>query len=183
MSQNCLISVRAAAQDPPRFQNRPETGCLNLAVDKSRFLIIIFIVVNMDGFPSGQRERTVNPLSQTTMVRIHPRPPNPMPHAWGIGFGKMKWEDSKPVAKGSCGAFCRAGIFGAGRVRSGVSKHETRCAKIESIPVHHERNLICLSNQVSFSYIRLRRVKLRCSYIRPSDELYCASRSLKANII
>ena len=28
-----------------------------------------------DGFPSGQRERTVNPLSQTTMVRIHPRPP------------------------------------------------------------------------------------------------------------
>ena len=29
----------------------------------------------MDGFPSGQRERTVNPLSQTTMVRIHPRPP------------------------------------------------------------------------------------------------------------
>ena len=29
----------------------------------------------MDGFPSGQRERTVNPLSQTTMVRIHPHPP------------------------------------------------------------------------------------------------------------
>ncbi len=49
----------------------------------------------MDGFPSGQRERTVNPLSQTTMVRIHPRPPNPIPHAWGIGFGKMRWENSK----------------------------------------------------------------------------------------
>ena len=32
--------------------------------------------MNTDGFPSGQRERTVNPLSQTTMVRIHPRPPN-----------------------------------------------------------------------------------------------------------
>jgi hypothetical protein len=29
----------------------------------------------MDGFPSGQRERTVNPLSQTSMVRIHPHPP------------------------------------------------------------------------------------------------------------
>ena len=29
----------------------------------------------MDGFPSGQRERTVNPLAQPTMVRIHPHPP------------------------------------------------------------------------------------------------------------
>ena len=29
----------------------------------------------VDGFPSGQRERTVNPLAQPTMVRIHPHPP------------------------------------------------------------------------------------------------------------
>ena len=33
----------------------------------------------MDGFPSGQRERTVNPLSQTSMVRIHPHPPSISP--------------------------------------------------------------------------------------------------------
>ena len=29
----------------------------------------------MDGFPSGQREQTVNLPSQTSMVRIHPCPP------------------------------------------------------------------------------------------------------------
>ena len=32
-----------------------------------------FIIV--DGFPSGQREQTVNLPSQTSMVRIHPHPP------------------------------------------------------------------------------------------------------------
>ena len=41
----------------------------------------------------------------------------------------------------------------------------------ESPCFHQERNLMCLPNQVSFSYIRLRRVILHCSYIRlaPSD--------------
>ena len=29
----------------------------------------------MDGFPSGQREQTVNLPSQTSVVRIHPHPP------------------------------------------------------------------------------------------------------------
>ena len=29
----------------------------------------------VDGFPSGQREQTVNLPSQTSMVRIHPHPP------------------------------------------------------------------------------------------------------------
>ena len=30
----------------------------------------------MDGFPSGQREQTVNLPSQTSVVRIHPHPPS-----------------------------------------------------------------------------------------------------------
>ena len=30
----------------------------------------------MDGFPSGQREQTVNLPSQTSVVRIHPHPPH-----------------------------------------------------------------------------------------------------------
>ena len=30
----------------------------------------------MDGFPSGQREQTVNLPAQLSVVRIHPRPPN-----------------------------------------------------------------------------------------------------------
>ena len=47
-----------------------------------------------------------------------------------------------------------------------------------------KKSVFCLpAKGAFFSYIRLRRVLLRCSYIRPSDELYCASRSLKANII
>ena len=40
-------------------------------ITSSNNIICLFV----DGFPSGQREQTVNPLSQTTMVRIHPRPP------------------------------------------------------------------------------------------------------------
>ena len=33
------------------------------------------ITTVMDGFPSGQREQTVNLPSQTSVVRIHPHPP------------------------------------------------------------------------------------------------------------
>ena len=40
--------------------------------------------------------------------------------------------DSKGVAKRSCESFCSPGFFVTGRVRGGVSKHETRCAKKES---------------------------------------------------
>ena len=35
----------------------------------------IISILFMDGFPSGQREQTVNLSSQTSMVRIHPHPP------------------------------------------------------------------------------------------------------------
>ena len=31
--------------------------------------------ISMEGFPSGQREQTVNLPSQTSVVRIHPLPP------------------------------------------------------------------------------------------------------------
>ena len=34
-------------------------------------------ILFMEGFPSGQREQTVNLPSQTSMVRIHPHPPKP----------------------------------------------------------------------------------------------------------
>lgn len=57
-------------------------------------------VPNTDGFPSGQRERTVNPLSQTTMVRIHPRPPTERGrHSLPLSVGGHIIMDSKPVKK------------------------------------------------------------------------------------
>ena len=34
-----------------------------------------WITKNMDGFPSGQREQTVNLSASLSVVRIHPRPP------------------------------------------------------------------------------------------------------------
>ena len=45
----------------------------------------------VEEFPSGQRGQTVNLLSQTSMVRIHPPPPNIMSkvavaHAMAIFF-------------------------------------------------------------------------------------------------
>ena len=39
------------------------------------------VCLRMDGFPSGQREQTVNLPSQTSMVRIHPHPPMVPPSA------------------------------------------------------------------------------------------------------
>ena len=36
----------------------------------------------MDGFPSGQREQTVNLSSMTSVVRIHPRPHNQLKSLW-----------------------------------------------------------------------------------------------------
>ena len=35
-----------------------------------------FLKLYMEGFPSGQRGQTVNLLSTTSVVRIHPPPPN-----------------------------------------------------------------------------------------------------------
>ncbi len=40
-------------------------------ITSSNNIIHLFV----DGFPSGQREQTVNLPSQTSMVRIHPHPP------------------------------------------------------------------------------------------------------------
>ncbi len=39
------------------------------------FLIIHSQVTNLEGFPSGQRGRTVNPLAELSVVRIHLPPP------------------------------------------------------------------------------------------------------------
>ena len=36
--------------------------------------------LNMDGFPSGQREQTVNLPAPLSVVRIHPRPPKKTKH-------------------------------------------------------------------------------------------------------
>ena len=98
----------------------------------------------MDGFPSGQRERTVNPLSQTTMVRIHPRPPNPIPHAWGIGFGKMRWENSKTSLSTRMRAW-RNWQTRTVQVRMGATPW-----RFKSSCPHHQRNLFCLPRQKRF---------------------------------
>ena len=39
----------------------------------------IFLIVNMGVFPSGQRGQTVNLLTMSTVVRIHPLPPEKRP--------------------------------------------------------------------------------------------------------
>ena len=54
-------------------------------------------VAYMDGFPSGQREQTVNLPSQTSMVRIHPHPPRVPPSA-----GMAELADAQD--SGSCGS-------------------------------------------------------------------------------
>ena len=90
----------------------------------------------MDGFPSGQREQTVNLPSQTSMVRIHPHPP--------AGMAEL------------------ADAHGSGPC-------ESNFMQVQVLFPAPEKALASAS--AFFSYIRLRRVKLRYSYIRltPSD--------------
>ena len=63
-------------------------------------------------------------------------------------FGCKRPHDENPSLPTFCGF--PAGFFGAGRVRSGVSEHETRCAKKESRFGSHQRNLFCLPRQERF---------------------------------
>ena len=59
---------------------------------------LLTFVAYMDGFPSGQREQTVNLPSQTSMVRIHPHPPRVPPSA-----GMAELADAQD--SGSCEGF------------------------------------------------------------------------------
>ena len=66
----------------------------------------------MDGFPSGQREQTVNLPSQTSMVRIHPHPPLVPPSA-----GMAELADAQD--SGSCEGFLHAGSSPVSRTKQG----------------------------------------------------------------
>ena len=66
----------------------------------------------MDGFPSGQREQTVNLPSQTSMVRIHPHPPRVPPSA-----GMAELADAQD--SGSCEGFLHAGSSPVSRTKHG----------------------------------------------------------------
>ena len=56
--------------------------------------------LNMGEFPSGQRGQTVNLLSLTSMVRIHPLPPNKnQPKRVGFLFGQERMFDSEPLVR------------------------------------------------------------------------------------
>ena len=56
--------------------NQQVAGSSPIASSKYNHLLAV------DGFPSGQREQTVNLPSQTSMVRIHPHPPFFVPREW-----------------------------------------------------------------------------------------------------
>ena len=70
-----------------------------------------FVCLRMDGFPSGQREQTVNLPSQTSMVRIHPHPPMVPPFA-----GMAELADAQD--SGSCEGFLHAGSSPVSRTKA-----------------------------------------------------------------
>ncbi len=51
-------------------------------------------LIYMDGFPSGQREQTVNLPSVTSVVRIHPHPPNAGMAELADAYGSGPYEGS-----------------------------------------------------------------------------------------
>ena len=73
---------------------------------------LLTFVAYMDGFPSGQREQTVNLPSQTSMVRIHPHPPRVPPSA-----GMAELADAQD--SGSCEGFLHAGSSPVSRTKQG----------------------------------------------------------------
>ena len=61
------VTAEVVGSSPIRVVN---TGC----VKDIRSRVCYFYLNILDGFPSGQRGQTVNLLSTTSVVRIHPHP-------------------------------------------------------------------------------------------------------------
>ena len=81
----------------------------------------------MEGFPSGQREQTVNLSSMTSVVRIHHLPPKRKDIPKGMSFFALaegRWRIRKPALRNvPVARFNRRGFAAAKRIHHRTGRH------------------------------------------------------------
>ena len=81
----------------------------------------------MEGFPSGQREQTVNLSSMTSVVRIHHLPPKQKDIPKGMSFfcfgGRWLWIRKPALRNVPVARFNRRGFAAAKRIHHRTGRH------------------------------------------------------------
>ena len=81
----------------------------------------------MEGFPSGQREQTVNLSSMTSVVRIHHLPPKQKDIPKGMSFfcfgGRWLWIRKVALRNSPVGCFNHRGFDAAKRIHHRTGRH------------------------------------------------------------
>ena len=81
----------------------------------------------MEGFPSGQREQTVNLSSMTSVVRIHHLPPKQKDIPKGMSFfcfgGRWLWIRKVALRNSPVGCFNHRGFAAAKRIHHWTGRH------------------------------------------------------------
>ena len=81
----------------------------------------------MEGFPSGQREQTVNLSSMTSVVRIHHLPPKQKEIPKGMSFfcfgGRWLWIRKVALRNSPVGCFNHRGFAAAKRIHHRTGRH------------------------------------------------------------
>ena len=88
----------------------------------------------MEGFPSGQREQTVNLSSMTSVVRIHHLPPKQKDIPKGMSFfcfgGRWLWIRKVALRNVPVARFNRRGFAAAKRIHHRTGRHACGSAVI-----------------------------------------------------
>ena len=97
------------------------------------------VKVNMGGFPSGQREQTVNLSSMTSVVRIHHLPPKQKRHPSGclFCFGQVIPVDSKGGSYKRAGGTFEPPALIENRAQHGNKDSDLRAGPAAAGRIHH----------------------------------------------
>ena len=139
----------------------------------------------MEGFPSGQREQTVNLSSMTSVVRIHHLPPKQKDIPKGMSFfcfgGRWLWIRKPALRNVPVARFNRRGFAAAKRIHHRTGRHacssatmggnnQSRQARAQSEGKNRlfdsEINLHRLFGTI---YCRLRRYPVGAHSVRPDS--------------
>ena len=147
----------------------------------------------MEGFPSGQREQTVNLSSMTSVVRIHHLPPKQKDIPKGMSFfcfgGRWLWIRKVALRNSPVGCFNHRGFAAAKRIHHRTGRHacgsatmggnnQSRQARAQSEGKNRlfdsEINLYRLFGTI---YCRLRRYPVGAHSVRPDSAKSYGSRA------
>ena len=132
----------------------------------------------MEGFPSGQREQTVNLSSMTSVVRIHHLPPKQKDIPKGMSFfcfgGRWLWIRKVALRNSPVGCFNHRGFR-----RNGS---ESTTGRAGTCPIRREEQVVFdseinLHRLFATIYCRLRRYLVGAHSVRPGSAKSYGSRA------